>query len=561
MISSTWALAAAALALQATSVSAGIPANATDVKTITSPAGATIRYKEPGKAGVCETTDGVNSYSGYVDLDEKTHMFFWFFEARNNPNEAPLTLWLNGGPGSDSLIGLFQELGPCNVTENLTTQVNPYAWNEVSNMLFLSQPIQVGFSYAESIIGYEDDNGYPIENATNATGRWPTSDPYTYDTTATAAEGTWHILQAFLSLLPTLDSGVKSRTFNLWTESYGGHYGPAFFNSFYDHNLAIANGTENGTELIMDTLGIGNGIISERIQAPYYPEFAVNNTYGIKLVNDTIYEYMKMSYYIASGCRDWIDMCAAANKSTQDGRSTCATATNLCRSLVEQPYYVYGERGVYDIRHPYDDPTPPSYFEDYLNQAEVQNALGVNLNYSDYGALVGEGFVDSGDFVYTEILDDLEGLLNKGVKIFLYAGDADYICNWFGGQAVSLAVNYTHADQFRAAGYAPFMVNGVEYGEVRQAGNFSFTRIYEAGHEVPFYQPEAALALFKRALENRTLADGYQYVSNSYSTNGTANATHTEPFPTLTSAASTGSATTEGIVAASGNMTSAAFVI
>lgn len=82
-----------------------VPAEPTDVKTIQSPGGVTIRYKEPG---ICETTPGVNSYSGYVDLDDDTHMFFWFFEARSNPDEAPLTLWLNGGPGSDSLIGLFE---------------------------------------------------------------------------------------------------------------------------------------------------------------------------------------------------------------------------------------------------------------------------------------------------------------------------------------------------------------------------------------------------------------------------------------------------------------------
>lgn len=85
-----------------------IPANATGVTTITAPSGAQIRYKQPGKDGVCETTPGVNSYSGYIDLDATTHMFFWFFEARHNPADAPLTLWLNGGPGSDSLIGLFQ---------------------------------------------------------------------------------------------------------------------------------------------------------------------------------------------------------------------------------------------------------------------------------------------------------------------------------------------------------------------------------------------------------------------------------------------------------------------
>ena len=49
-------------------------------------------------------------------------------------------------------------------------------------------------------------------------------------------------------------------------------------------------------------------------------------------------------------------------------------------------------------------------------------------------------------------------------------------------------MNYTYSDEFRAADYAPFTVNGTEYGEVRQYGNFSFLRMYEAGHEVPYYQ-------------------------------------------------------------------------
>ena len=85
-----------------------LPADPVGVTTISSPSGAQIRYKQPGLEGVCETTPGVNSYSGYVDLAPDVHTFFWFFEARNNPADAPITLWLNGGPGSDSLIGLFQ---------------------------------------------------------------------------------------------------------------------------------------------------------------------------------------------------------------------------------------------------------------------------------------------------------------------------------------------------------------------------------------------------------------------------------------------------------------------
>lgn len=84
-----------------------LPSNATGVQTLTLPGGVTIRYKEPGKQGICETTAGVNSYAGYVDLNAHSHTFFWFFEARNKPENAPFTLWLNGGPGSDSLAGLF----------------------------------------------------------------------------------------------------------------------------------------------------------------------------------------------------------------------------------------------------------------------------------------------------------------------------------------------------------------------------------------------------------------------------------------------------------------------
>jgi hypothetical protein len=78
-----------------------LPVDPTGVNTIYSPGGIQIRYKEPG---ICETTPGVHSYSGYVDLDDNTHIFFWFFEARHNASSAPTTLWLTGGPGDDSLL-------------------------------------------------------------------------------------------------------------------------------------------------------------------------------------------------------------------------------------------------------------------------------------------------------------------------------------------------------------------------------------------------------------------------------------------------------------------------
>lgn len=93
-----------------------------------------VRYKEVPE-GICELTPGVKSYSGYVDISPHQHLFFWFFEARNqDPASAPLTVWINGGPGSPSMIGLFQENGPCGVDSNTELYYNPYSWKYVLNL-------------------------------------------------------------------------------------------------------------------------------------------------------------------------------------------------------------------------------------------------------------------------------------------------------------------------------------------------------------------------------------------------------------------------------------------
>jgi carboxypeptidase C (cathepsin A) len=139
---------------------------------------------------------------------------------------------------------------------------------------------------------------------------------------------------------------------------------------------------------------------------------------------------MKAAYYNPGMCRDQIAACAAADRSTSEGSYLCSNATNTCGTFVEGPYYEFSGRGVYDIRHPYEDPTPPTYFIDYLNQANVQQALGVNLNYtSDSSDDVFSDFDSTGDFVFPNFIQDLELLLDKNVRVALYYGDADYICN------------------------------------------------------------------------------------------------------------------------------------
>ncbi|KAK5081947.1 hypothetical protein LTR05_007089, partial [Lithohypha guttulata] len=516
-----------------------LPAEPVGVQTIAGP-NFNITYKNPGQEGICETTPGVASYAGFINLAPDVHSFFYFFESRNDPSTDPITLWLNGGPGSDSLIGLFQELGPCNITQNLTTQLNPYSWNEVG----------VGFSYGAKEPGSLDPFFGAFLNASEAPvdGRYPVINNTKIDTTDLAAVAAWDVIQAFLAELPQLNSNITSRVFHLATESYGGHYGPAFFNYFQQQSSLISNGSRQGVPLEFGSLTIINGIIDEYIQAPYYPEFATKNTYGIQAYNQSIYDYTQIALYSpVFGCLTQIEYCYYANQSTLVGQAVCTEAANQCRDNVESPYYAFGGRGVYDIRHPYDDPTPPDYMIDFLNLASTQEALGVDTNYTSFSNTnIYYAFQQTGDFVYPNFLDDLERILNSGVRV-----------NWFGGEAVSKQVNYTHTAEFNAAGYVPMIVNGVQYGETREYGNFSFTRIYEAGHEVPYYQPLASLQLFNRTINGFDTATGTKKVTTDLSTNGTARSTHTAsapPLPSTTSSASGG----EAIGTASASSASAA---
>ena len=84
----------------------------------------------------------------------------------------------------------------------------------------------------------------------------------------------------------------------------------------------------------------------------------------------------------------------------------------------------------------------------------------------------------------------------------------------FGGEAVSLAINYAQSSFFRAAAYQPFFFNGAQYGRVREYGNLSFAVLSDAGHLVPADQPEASLELFRRALAGLDLASGRRLVSD-----------------------------------------------
>ncbi len=62
--------------------------------------------------------------------------------------QAPLVIWLQGGPGSSSMLGLFEINGPISAVDDgeggVTGQPNEYSWHRVANMLYIDNPVGTG---------------------------------------------------------------------------------------------------------------------------------------------------------------------------------------------------------------------------------------------------------------------------------------------------------------------------------------------------------------------------------------------------------------------------------
>lgn len=143
-------------------------------------------------------------------------MFFWYFESRNDPQNAPLSIYLGGGPGTTSLMGVVSENGPCYINrDSNSTRLNPWSWNNNVSMLYIDQPVKVGFSYDVLIPSVLDlltgtatpMNGSETSNATSVVGVLPSQDPGSAaNTTMNAARILWKFTQIWLQEFPEHES-------------------------------------------------------------------------------------------------------------------------------------------------------------------------------------------------------------------------------------------------------------------------------------------------------------------------------------------------------------------
>jgi len=222
---------------------------------------------------------------------------------------------LTGGPGCASEVALFYENGPYQFPEDLSKtgplKQNPNSWNNISNLLYVDQPVGTGFSKA----GVAKDAKSEVEVAADMGA----------------------FLRGFLAANPE----YEGRDFFITGESYAGHYIPAI--AYY---LTQPEGKD--INLKMKGIAIGNGLTDPYEQYPAYPVFSYENgliskewdtvmTAGMKACQGLIYE---------------------AEQGPKKGLKLEVAATEFCTLLSES---VLGNPlkpkfNVYDIREPCGKP-------------------------------------------------------------------------------------------------------------------------------------------------------------------------------------------------------------
>ena len=397
-------------------------------------------------------------YSGFVNVDQATNsnLFYWFFRDDNfNPN-APLVVWLNGGPGSSSQLGNFIENGPLRLVKDASgiirvNTITDQAWTAVANVIFLDQPVGVGYSYGQM-------------NITNVT----------------------QIQQHFISFINgfyKLHEEMIGRDFFITGESYGGKYIPAFASAIIDYN----KGKDAKDQIPLKGVLIGNGFTDPMVQR---------------------LSIRKLSIALGSIQFDSIPELDTIERRCQEanGRKDI-NAPNICGSISEFISTMDGGMDMYDSRYPKSNDTiPEESVTIYLNMPEVITQLHCeksdkNVKYSVSNQTVFDNYIGDGMIRY---IDEHQKILDNNITLLIYVGQFDRKDGPYGVQEWMKKLKWSEMDNFYASSRNLYYYVSDDNGEVKLGGNFkqhknlNVLMVYAAGHLVPTTQ----LALSRNMLSD-----------------------------------------------------------
>lgn len=124
----------------------------------------------------------------------------------------------------------------------------------------------------------------------------------------------------------------------------------------------------------------------------------------------------------------------------------------------------------------------------FLDLPSTRSTLGVDdavpANFSSCSESVSYAFGSRGDILQPSTADHVGALLDRGVRVLIYVGEYDWICNWVGNERFTLALDWAGKEEFGKQELREWTVNGTTAGRTRKAKNFTFATIKEAGHMV-----------------------------------------------------------------------------
>lgn len=434
-------------------------------------------------------------YSGYLQAGGTRKLHYWFLESASNPSSDPVVLWLNGGPGCSSDLGLLTEHGPFRIeSDGHTVKMNPYSWNTVANMLYLEAPAGVGYSYAED-------------------GNYTTDDDQT-------AHDNYLALQDFFKKF----SKFAKNEFFITGESYGGIYVPTLSalvvedKSMNFQGFAVGNGLSNG-ELNDDSLMYFvyyHGLIGE-VQWNTLLDvcckgesdnctFTKNARTNPKCA-EKVSEVQLIAWSGGLNVYNLYGPCAGGAGTKYDPIHKTLVTGNFGWSFSWLPQVkqerqfiekiLWSTPGRVSVTPPCIDATAPLT---YMNWDAVRSALHIP---SQLGKWTVCSDILQYHRTYSDVSAEYHKVLKAGKRILVYNGDVDMACNFLGDQWFVDRLNVPVVRD-RAEWYFEDEAKTKQVaGFVKQFQGISVVTVRGAGHMVPTDKPRPALKMFISFITNK----------------------------------------------------------